>query len=265
MRSVFFKRSVAISAAIALGSCTSIGHGVHRLPMEEGPVGGRPLSYSDADIFACIDRNGRGEVYRVPYLYVTDQSSLPDPVVAIFAVLRSFGGGFNPSFSKAAIVHDYLYAAGVPGDVAAQKAADDIFMRLQRSEGVDGASITIMEAAFVGVRQLPGNTNPFGRRSEWRWADPETGRFATVRPNKANAKTRILNLASCATFDARKTDKSKRLHACLHYRYMSTNDLDFWPLRIQFEEKPAIPRLLRAYSRPDDVRAYMAGDCRNYS
>lgn len=259
------QKPFALFVALTLGSCASVGHGVRRLPMEEGPVGGRPLTYSDADIFACIDQGGRGEVYRVPYLYVTDQTSLPDIAVATFAVFRIFGGGYNPSFANAAIVHDYLYAAGTPGDTAAQKSADDIFMKLQRSEGVDAASIAVMEATFALVRRSTGDANPFGRRSEWRWADPSTGRFARNPPDKSYAKTRVVNLSNCATFDARETRKSRVLHACLHHRYMSTNDLDFWPQRSRPADKPVIPGPLRSVSQPHEVRNYMAGDCRPYA
>lgn len=259
------QKPVALVVALALGSCASVGYGVHRLPIEEAAVGGRPLTYSDADIFACIDRNGRGEVYRVPYLYVTDQTSLPDAAVAVFALIRMVGGGYNPSFSNAAIVHDYLYAAGTPGDVAGQEVADDVFMKLLKSEDVDAASITLIQGTFVLVRQTTGDTNPFGRRNEWRWADPATGRFSRNPPQKAHAKTRVVSLASCAIFDARETRKSRVLHACLHHRYMSTNDLNFWPARNQLAEKPKIPGPLRSFSRPQDVRAYMEGDCRSYS
>jgi len=70
----------------------------------------------------------RGEVYAVPYGFVTDGASIP-------CVLRPFcGDPMTTPRLYAAIVHDYLYAGGDPE--ATRADADDLFRDMQISLGV---------------------------------------------------------------------------------------------------------------------------------
>lgn len=263
MRSLIW---VVALGAFATACATFPAYSSGFIHMRAPYVDGRLLTYSEGDLFGCVDRDGGGDVYRVPYLYASDQSSIPSGLLPIINISAG-KGSLNPQFARSAILHDFLYAIGTPGDVRGQEVADRLFLKLQRLEGVGDGPLREMDLAFAAVRSGFVRPNAYGRDLEWnRWADPMTTGFAesTFRPSKRHARAIVVTLRNCAVFDDFKSVASRRLHACLHNRYMSTNDLAFWPPERQFAIKPEIPAPLRSISTPADVAGYMKGDCRAY-
>lgn len=243
-------------------AASSVGpYGVHRVTMLEPAVDGRPVTFSEFDIFACIDRNGSGEIYRVPYRYVTDQTSIPSGLIGFLA-----GQGLNPMYSNAAIVHDYFYATGKPGNIALQKRADEDLVTLMRSERVSEGNLAKVRAAFNLVRLDLTSKNPFGAEREWsRWADPVTLTYArTGVPARQTGISPVVVLGSCHVFDSVATEpqRSALLHACLHNRYRSTLAVGFWPPLTPPRTPPLIPTPLRIHSAR--TAEFMAGDCTQF-
>jgi hypothetical protein len=252
--------AIALVLAETAAASSVSSYGVRRVAMRDLYSGGRPLTFSDADIFACVDRQRSAEIYRVPYLYVTDQTSIPKEVLPFIDL-----SGTNPLFADAAIIHDYLYAVGRPGDLLGQKTADEDFVILARSQRVSSLAQREIGWAFDRNRDL-NPTNPFGHEREWnRWADPNTNKLATSKnlPDKKGAIVRVLTLGNCKVFD-QDSPASKRLLACLHIRYMSSDDIRFWPKTRQFEDPPLLPRPLKPYLTQTDIKQYRQQDCRAY-
>jgi len=119
----------------------------------------------------CYDPTG--EVYRVSRYFETDFASIPD--WAQFYI--------NPkdkSVIGAAIVHDWLYAVGEPGDEAAKRRADEIFRHELKEAGVNSVKRNIMYAA---VSTFGGRS--FGGAEEMRFRNPGNGKaFTKNKPSK---------------------------------------------------------------------------------
>ena len=230
-------------------------------------IDGRPLTYSESDMFACVQAGPRAEVYQVPYLYVSDQTSIPNKAHFVLGDLLAMYGGLNPAYTDGALIHDYLYAVGNPGDVGSQAIADTVFFNLMRAQRVNSKIIYTFEGTFQKVRERRGASNPFGQPKEWaRWANPDDQSLSAFTPVKQGASARVMSLPNCRVFDDNRADRGRRLHACLHYRYMSTRDTKLWPPAGRYVTDPVFPQALRLYADTlEEAQAYLAGDCSAYS
>jgi hypothetical protein len=258
--------AVAWAAGLALclqpfaADASSVGpYGVARQKTRVPPVGGRPVTYSEADIFACIDRKGAGEIYRVPAYYVTDQTSIPKELMPFIDL-----GGTHPLFADAAIVHDYLYAVGKPGDRIRQELADEAMVILARAERLSGLAIKEISGAFFVARQIGGT---YGKDDEWRrWIHPHDLEYVVpgMRPTRKRDSAHILSVKNCAVFDAHRQPvstpayrRSLKLHACLHHRHRSDQDRTLWAT-VRPLEPTRMPTSLKSASSGPEVADYRA-------
>lgn len=237
-----------LTAWPTVSAASSVGpYGVQRVTMLEDDEDGRPLTFSESDIFACVMTRGdqRASVYRVPYGYVTDQTSLPRRSIA-FLLGKD---GRLAMFANAAIVHDYLYASGERTDKAARRRADEIMAELLAAEHVQPRIVEIISLAFslargthgvitrlIQLLRLDGMLQvkefakslegAFGTEEEWtRWANPYTLRLIgnDHRPRLPDDALPVTHLRDCRVFDGAAGDEvdRRRLHACLHFYFPS--------------------------------------------
>jgi hypothetical protein len=228
-----------------VAAASSVGrYGVNRVAMLDADVDGRPLTFSESDIFACVTRpnEDRARVYRVPYGYVTDQTSIPRQAIAF---LLGKEGTRMAVYANAAIVHDYLYASGDATDKESRRLADEVMTELLVAEEVSHFVVFVIDTTFAAARgvggaadalsSLPGFSTlkpwitrlkgAFGRDDEWkRWANPYTLRQlnAGYRVRLAEDSKPITTLVDCKVFDSTEEGDRQRhllLHACLHSRW----------------------------------------------
>ncbi|WP_300378601.1 DUF1353 domain-containing protein [Henriciella sp.] len=107
-----------------------------------------------------------------PQRYVTDFASIPGWARWLIA---PFG-----KHAEAAVIHDWLYAIGAPGDENARKRADDLFRLALKDLGVNLLSRNAMHRA---VRA--GGKNSFGDPSEFRFRHLDT--LQPVQPSPSRA------------------------------------------------------------------------------
>lgn len=251
----------------AVAAASSVApYGVNRVTMLDDDVDGRPLTFSESDIFACVtlEDEVRARVYRVPYAYVTDQTSIPRRAIAF---LLGKDGSRLALYANAAIVHDYLYASGDVTDKPSRELADKVMAELLHAEGVSDPVVSIINATFAVARGaaswadrlvgLFGRSisrdikawvarlqGAFGRDDEWkRWANPYTLRQldSGYRARSAEDAKHITTLVDCKVFDGEEGKDHQRhllLHACLHTRLASLDD------------RPLLPSLDRPEGRP---------------
>jgi hypothetical protein len=105
---------------------------------------------------------------QVPEGFVTDFASVPS---AFHFAVQPFG-----RHAPAAVVHDYLYAIGQPGKRA---LADRIFLHAMRESGVPPIRRTLM---YWAVRL--GGGGGYGLTHDWKFADPGTGEWLAVAPER---------------------------------------------------------------------------------
>lgn len=129
---------------------------------------GRAL-YVLGDRFSyCEDRTGR--IISVPPGFVTDFASIPGPVRGLLPP--------DGPYARAAILHDFLYAVGAPGE---RKAADDVLMAAMVEYKVPAAT---REIIYTAVR-LGGGAG-YGLKSDWAFVSPNT---LQPRPGPPKPKT----------------------------------------------------------------------------
>lgn len=236
----------------------SVGpYGVNRVTMVSDHTDGRPLTFSESDIFACVKFPGErtARIYRVPYGYATDQTSVPRRAIALVVG----DDGFNSMYANAAIVHDYLYAVGPVSDDDTWSQADQAMGLLLESELVDHRIVDIIGYAFDFNRArddatrahiakkfktvagrfvswaadflfgsplktwLSSQESAFGKEREWRrWANPYSLEpLSEAYGDRSGLPPARLTLrpSGCQVFDDRTHPEHILLHTCLHKRY----------------------------------------------
>lgn len=173
------KRALTLAAAgmalcgLLAGCTTLIGRPALPIRILAGPgvpasltsKEGRPLYAMAREFDWCDDLTG--QVVAVPEGFVTDFASIPWYVRPI---LKPDG-----PYAQAAIIHDYLYALGTPGDEAGRKVADDMLMAAMIDYQVPRAD---REAIYLGVHK--GGSGGYGLPSDWRFVDISTLKEVTV-------------------------------------------------------------------------------------
>lgn len=140
--------------------------------------GFRRVAVLSDDFYYCYPLTH--EVIRVPKGFETDFASVP---YAVSAIIDPMGDN-----AEAAVVHDYLYAVGEPGQ---REKADTILLDALAQHHVDPIRRKLM---YEAVRA--GGAQNYGAPGEWRFVDPET-----QKPIKAPPKPKtgiVARLNSCA-------------------------------------------------------------------
>lgn len=156
---------------------------------------GRPIGLMNDDFFFCHPESGN--VIRVPYGFETDFASIP---AAARALISPQGRHMEP-----AIVHDWLYAVGVPGDQEGRLFADRVFLYALEYKGVNWFKRSAM---YRAVRW--GGGEAYGREGELRMRDPGS----LTQPLEFDAdqyETFVENLPNCEAFKDRYTYEQTRL------------------------------------------------------
>ncbi|MDP9102417.1 MAG: DUF1353 domain-containing protein, partial [Pseudomonadota bacterium] len=162
------KRAVTLIAVLALSGCasvttpeTSLHVAVERDAHREGF---RRVAVITDDYFWCYPLTH--EVIRVPRGFETDFASIP---YAVSGIIDPMGDNM-----EAAVIHDYLYAVGEPGQ---REKADTILLDALEQHHVDPIRRKLM---YETVRM--GGAKNYGAPTEWRFADPETQRPIKAPP-----------------------------------------------------------------------------------
>jgi uncharacterized protein YceK len=157
------KRALTMIAVLALSGCasvttpeTSLHVAVERDAHREGY---RRVAVLTDDYFWCYPLTH--EVIRVPRGFETDFASIP---YAVSGIIDPMGDNM-----EAAVIHDYLYAVGEPGQ------RDPIRRKLM----------------YETVRM--GGAKNYGAPTEWRFADPETQKPIKAPPKPKTAIVAHLN------------------------------------------------------------------------
>lgn len=111
--------------------------------------------------------------------FITDFASMPR---AVRRVAPAIG-----RHAEAAVIHDWLYALGVPGDEAQRALADRVFLRAMERLGVPWGVRRAMHAAVRG-----GGAHAFGHPQEWRFHDPIDDTRHAPPFTRAEARRRYL-------------------------------------------------------------------------
>jgi hypothetical protein len=119
------------------------------------------------------------QVIRVEKGFETDFASIPVWASAVFNPI-----GDN---AEAAVVHDWLYAVGEPGQ---REEADAIFLYALNQAGVAPLQSKLM---YEAVRA--GGASAYGAPSEWRFVDPESEKAAPA-PRKPRSAV-VATLPTC--------------------------------------------------------------------
>ena len=135
------------------------------------------------------------QVIRVPRGFETDFASIPVWASAVFNPI-----GDN---AEAAVVHDFLYAVGQPGQ---REEADAIFLY-----GLQQAHVPAIQSKLMYEAVRAGGAAQYGAPGEWRFVDPETEK--PVRAPKKPTSAIVATLHSCD--DLRSTLPKLRLLANL--------------------------------------------------
>ena len=173
------KREVTLIAVLALAGCasvtkpeTSLHVAVERDAHREGF---RRVAVITDDYFWCYPLTH--EVIRVPRVFETDFASIP---YAVSGIIDPMGDNM-----EAAVIHDYLYAVGEPGQ---REKADTILLDALEQHHVDPIRRKLM---YETVRM--GGAKNYGAPTEWRFADPETQRPIKAPPKPKTAIVAHLN------------------------------------------------------------------------
>ena len=119
------------------------------------------------------------QVIRVPRGFETDFASIP---IWISAVFNPIGDD-----AEAAVVHDWLYAVGEPGQ---REQADSIFLY-----AMEQSKVPILQRKTMYEAVRAGGAANYGAPSEWRFVDPETEK--AVRAPKKPKTAVVATLRSC--------------------------------------------------------------------
>ncbi len=138
------------------------------------------------DWLYCDDDTG--DVFLVPAGFVTDFASIPAPArVAISSCGRH---------AEAAVIHDWLYAIGTPGDETARNVADRLFLQAMKEQRVNFIKRRAMHSTVAF-----GGGGAFGQESDYAFVDAET--FQPVDPPFPQPATApITRLDSCKRLSA---------------------------------------------------------------
>lgn len=164
-----------------LGGCvstqpeTSLHVAIERDVRKEGF---RRLAVLTDDYYYCYPLTH--EVIKAPKGFETDFASIPYAVSALFDPM-----GDN---AEAAVIHDYLYAVGEPGQ---REKADTIFLDALAQHHVDPIRRKLM---YEAVRA--GGAQAYGAPSEWRFVDPETEK--PIKPPPKPKSAIVARLNSCS-------------------------------------------------------------------
>ena len=170
------KRVLALIAVLALppmlAGCvsaepeTSLHVAVERDARKEGF---RRLAVLTDDYYYCYPLTH--EVIRVPKGFETDFASIPYVAAGFIDPM-----GDN---MEAAVIHDYLYAVGEPGQ---REKADTILLDALEQHHVDPIRRKLM---YETVRL--GGAKNYGAATEWRFVDPETQKPVKPPPKPKSA------------------------------------------------------------------------------
>jgi len=140
--------------------------------------GFRRLGVLTDDYYYCYPLTH--EVIRVPKGFETDFASIPYLAAGFIDPM-----GDN---MEAAVIHDYLYAVGEPGQ---REKADTILLDALEQHHVDPIRRKLM---YEAVRL--GGAKNYGAPSEWRFVDPETEK--PIRPPPKPKSAIVAQLKQCA-------------------------------------------------------------------
>ncbi len=173
------RRTLALLALLALCGCasemkpqTSLHIAVERDARREGF---RRVAALTDDYYWCYPLTH--EVIRIPKGFETDFASIP---YAASAIIDPMGDNM-----EAAVIHDYLYAVGEPGQ---REKADTILLDALAAHHVDPIRRKIM---YEAVRA--GGAQNYGAPGEWRFVDPETQKPIRPPPRPRTAIVARLN------------------------------------------------------------------------
>jgi len=174
------RRWVISAVLLALCGCASEPPKALHVAFERDArrEGFRRVAVITDDFYYCYPLTH--EVIRVPKGFETDFASVP---YAVSALIDPMGDN-----AEAAVIHDYLYAVGEPGQ---REKADTIFLDALAQHHVDPIRRKLM---YEAVRA--GGAQNYGAPGEWRFVDPET-----ERPVKAPPKPKsgiVAKLNSCS-------------------------------------------------------------------
>ncbi len=174
------RRTFILIAALLLSACaTEMPTSLHlALERDARRDGYRRVAVLTDDYYYCYPLTH--EVIRIPRGFETDFASIPFATSALFDPM-----GDN---SEAAVLHDYLYAVGEPGQ---REKADTILLDTLSRQHVDPLRRKLM---YEAVRA--GGAGSYGRASEWRFVDPETQKPIKGPPKPKSAI--VAQLKSCS-------------------------------------------------------------------
>ena len=206
-----FKRAFLSIFVFCLASCTThpsvIPIGIISLVAVEGAQdyaeNRQPYVFTDHALFC---HPGSRSVFAIPRGYVTDFASIPSSVSFII----------DPSgpYTTGAIVHDYLFAVGKPGDRAGFIYANTVLSDYMVEFGVSWAARFAISKA-VGTDKA---FRAYGGPDEWnkRFADLITG-LATPPPFQKPADPKFRKSYDCDNFS--------RNYRKLHSEYSSAYEV----------------------------------------
>lgn len=164
--------ALTLSACVSTTPETSLHVAVERDTRREGF---RRVAVITDDYYYCYPLTH--EVIRVPRGFETDFASIPYVAAGFIDPM-----GDN---MEAAVIHDYLYAVGEPGQ---REKADTILLDALEQHHVDPIRRKLM---YETVRL--GGAKNYGAATEWRFADPETQKPIKPPPKPRTAIVARLN------------------------------------------------------------------------
>jgi hypothetical protein len=165
---------LGVSACVSTEPESSLHVAVERDVRKEGF---RRLGVLTDDYYYCYPLTH--EVIRVPRGFETDFASIPYIAAGFIDPM-----GDN---MEAAVIHDYLYAVGEPGQ---REKADTILLDALEQHHVDPIRRKMM---YEAVRL--GGAKNYGAPSEWRFVDPETQK--PIKPPPKPKTAIIAQLKRC--------------------------------------------------------------------
>ena len=149
---------------------------------------GRKVYVLQEDWVYCYDPTG--DVYVVPRGFETDFASIPG--WAQFLIKP------EGDHSQPAVIHDWLYAVGGPGNETEREHADQVFhFAMNTDMGVNPIKSAVMHQA---VRF--GGAASFGQDAEWRFADPLT-KESSSSPIPKPSPAAVERVADCESIRGR--------------------------------------------------------------
>jgi hypothetical protein len=172
--------------ALALGGCATRAYvvepgGVELRLVRDVRRDGRRVAILTRDLFYCFPPTN--ELFIVPAFFESDFASIPQQG-------RPWINPFG-DHAEAAIVHDWLYAVGEPGQ---RRHADEIFRYAMREQGV---SLIARNLMYQAVHH--GGERSYGAPAEWRFQDPDSLAPIAVAPTRPSRAA--VAIIDCDTFE----------------------------------------------------------------